>query len=333
MPLVATPQQLTLRGELYHQLGAMLSAGLPLMSALESLHKTPPSRSFRKPIAKLLALLQQGSTFTEAMIGTAGWLPSFDVALLQAGEQSGRLDSCFKLLSEYYQGRAQLARQVIAQLRYPLFILHFAVFLRPFPDFFLTGNWVVYFSRTIVPLAPLYAITFLLILACQGRHGESWRSLLERVFCLVPILGKARRQLALARLSAALEALINAGVSIVNAWEMAAAASGSPALRRTVTTWRPRIEQDGQAPSEILSQSREFPELFANLYHTGEISGSLDETLRRLHQYYQEEASRRLKMLAEWSPRLIYFGIMLMIAYQVVSFWTGYYANIMHVFE
>ena len=334
MPLIVTPRQLRLRGELYHQLGAMLSAGLPLMTALESLQKNPLSRSFRKPLSRLLSHLERGCTFSEAMTGAeGGWLPSFDVALLQAGEQSGRLDSCFKLLSEYYQERAQLVRQTMGQLRYPLFLFHFAVFIGPFPRFIATGNLASYLIETLGLLAPIYAAAFLLILACQGRHGETWRSILERILQFVPFLGSARRHLALARLSAALEALLNAGVSIVNAWELAAAASGSPALHRTVATWRPKIEQTGQPPSEIINESNEFPELFANLYHTGEISGSLDDTLRRLHRYYQDEALRKLQLLAEWFPRLVYFAIVLMIAYRVVSFWTGYYANVMNVFQ
>jgi general secretion pathway protein F/type IV pilus assembly protein PilC len=91
-----------------------------------------------------------------------------------------------------------------------------------------------------------------------------------------------------------------------------------------VLAWRPEVLA-GQTPAEAVSASGEFPELFANMYNTGEISGQLDETLLRLHQLYQEEASRKLRAIAEWTPKLIYFGIMLMIAWRVVSFWAGYY--------
>ena len=98
-------------------------------------------------------------------------------------------------------------------------------------------------------------------------------------------------------------------------------------------TWKPRIEDDGRPPSELLRESPEFPELFANLYHTGEISGSLDDTLRRLHKYYQEEASRKLQILAEWSPRLVYFAVVFLIAYRVVTFWLGHYSRILDVFD
>ena len=330
MPLIVTPRQLTLRSELYHQLGVLLSAGVPLISALDTLGRNPPSRSFRKTLFRLKSDLEQGFTFAEAIRRLGRWLPSFDISLLDVGEQSGRLDACFKLLADYYRERAQLVRETLGHLTYPLLLVHFAVFILPFPAFFISGDVTSYLRQTVGVLAPLYVGVYLFVFACQGKHGEKWRSLVERIAQVIPILGTARRHLALARLAAALEALLSAGVSIVLAWELAAEASGSPALRRTVREWKPLMEDGGEPPSELLEKSRVFPEVFTNLYHTGEISGSLDDTLRRLHKYYQEEATRKLRALAEWSPRLVYFAVVFAIGYQVVSFWSNHFSSIMN---
>jgi type II secretory pathway component PulF len=331
MAIIVTPKQLTLRAELYHQLGSMLEAGLTLHKAIDTLSRNPPARSFRAPLEQLRAHLQHGETFTRSLKLIGGWVPSFDIALLEAGENSGRLDVCFKQLSGYYEERAELLREVMTSLAYPLFILHFAIFIGPFPKFFMSGNLFEYLAQTIGTLAPLYGAVALVIFACQGRHGEMWRGLIEKMVGFIPILGTARRSLALGRLAAALEALINAGLSIINAWELAATASGSPALRRAVLLWRPGLERGGKTPSEQVSVCEEFPELFANLYHSGEISGKLDETLRRLHSLYQEEGSRKLKLVAKWFPILAYLAIMLKIAYQVVTFYVGYFDQINQV--
>ena len=113
-------------------------------------------------------------------------------------------------------------------------------------------------------------------------------------------------------------------MTIIQAWELAATASGSPALRRTVLGWRPQVD-GGQTPAEVVSASGRFPELFAAQYATGEISGQLDDTLGRLHGYYQEEGSRKLHAFSRWTPRAIYFCIVLMIAYQIIHFYTGYF--------
>ena len=126
----------------------------------------------------------------------------------------------------------------------------------------------------------------------------------------VPSRCLARRAIPwrLSRLAAALEALLNAGVTIIQAWEMAATASGSPAILKAVLAWKPQVEA-GQTPSEAVNASSQFPELFANLYHSGEISGQLDDSLRRLRDYYQEEGTRKLHLLAQWVPRFIYFVV------------------------
>src|SRR5256885_1947407 len=142
------------------------------------------------------------------------------------------------------------------------------------------------------------------IFAAQGRRGESGRAFLERFFRAVPLFGSARQNLALARLAAALEALISAGVSIIESWDLAATASGSPALRRAVLAGKPKM-LTGQTPAEVVNACPRFPEMFAKLYLSGEVSGKLDESLRHLHSYYQEEGTRKLHAVAQWTPRIV----------------------------
>ena len=91
--------------------------------------------------------------------------------------------------------------------------------------------------------------------------------------------------------------------------------------------WRPLVD-GGQTPAEAVSASGRFPELFATQYATGEISGQLDDTLGRLHAYYQEEGSRKLHAFSRWTPRAIYFCVVLMIAYRIIHFYTGYFNQV-----
>jgi type IV pilus assembly protein PilC len=327
MPLIITPGQLSRRSDFYHQLGQLTGAGLGLLQALEQLKRNPPDRSYREPITRVLEQIASGCTFTEAAQHCGHWLPAFDLALLEAGEHSGRLDACFRLLADYYTDRARLARQMIGDLAYPAFLLHFAIFIFPFAQFFASGNWVAYLVQTVGVLIPLYAVVALIIFAAQSRHGEAWRACFETLLHPIPVLGQARRYLALARLAAALEALLGAGVTIIEAWELAATASGSPALRRIVLGWRPQVNA-GQTPAEAVSASGNFPDLFASQYATGEVSGKLDDTLGRLHAYYQEEGSRKLQAVSRWTPRAIYFSVVLIIAYRIINFYTGYFNQV-----
>jgi type II secretory pathway component PulF len=333
MPLIVTPGQLTHRAELYHQLAQLTAAGIPLMSALTQLERHPPSHSFRSHLRGISISLTQGFTLSEAL-RAENWLPEFDVALIDAGERSGRLDTCFRLLAEYYADRARMARQVIMDLLYPLALLHFAVFVFTFPfaTLLTTGVRLVDFLKIAAVLLPFYGLTLALLYAGQSRHGETWRGLIETFLRPFPVLGAARNYLALARLAAALEALIAAGVTIIEAWELASVACGSPGIAREVKTWR-RDLLAGETPADKVSNSSWFPELFANLYHTGEVSGSLDDSLIKLRKYYQEEGSRKFHAVAKWVPLFIYFCIMMAIAYKIVSFYMGYFQQLQNVME
>lgn len=300
-----------------------------MMQALE-MARSSQSGSYRREIAVILAKLQQGCTFGEAVNATGDWLPVFDRALFMAGEQSGRLDSAFKSLGAYYTERASMLRQIITGLAYPIFVLHLAILI--FPTSYLTGllqagGLQAFVIQKVAILLPAYLLLGFGIFAFQGSHGQAWRSLLERFTSAVPLVGSARRDLAFGRLAGALEALISAGVTIIQAWDLAATATASPRIRKTVSTLLPRMEA-GMTPSETMSQTNLFPEMFRSLYATGEASGQLDQTLKRLQNHYEEQASLKFQNIASWTPKLIFMLIAIAIGYQVIKFYSGYFEQI-----
>jgi type II secretory pathway component PulF len=333
MAFLLLPGQLTARSEFYHQLGSSLAAGLPIIRALEILVENPPARSLARPFAQVIRRLESGSGFAESMRHLGGWAPEFDVALLEAGEQSGRLDQACQLLSRAYQDRARLAHQILLGLAYPVFVFHFAFLIMPvshlvqlFQDSDVTG----FFGRKVVFFVPFYAIAAVAVFAAQGSRGRAWRSFLEAWVQWVPFLGRARRALVLSRLSLALDALLNAGVATVRAWPLAAAASGSPAMEREIRRWIPQIE-NGRTPAEIIVRSRQFPNHFSGIYASSELSGRVDDALPRLSVHYQEEGLRLSRVSANLLTAVIYGAVMLTAAYQIVSFWLGFYGQIVNI--
>ncbi len=247
--------------------------------------------------------------------------------MIEAGEKSGRLESSFRLLGDYYADRARVANEVIFRLLYPIFLLHFAVLTFGIVAFFQPTKWKTFLLPPLGFLAFAYVLTFTLLYATQSRHGEMWRSCVEYFLRPFPLFGSARKSLALSRLAGALEALLSAGITIIEAWELAATACGSPALKRTVLAWRPYLDA-GQTPAEVVSASPRFPELFANQYAAGEISGKLDDTLRRMHQYYQEEGTRKIRIAIRWYPMMVYLLVAGLIGYFIIQFYANYFRQI-----
>jgi type IV pilus assembly protein PilC len=331
MALITTPGQLKQQGEFYNQLATMMRAGVTITQAVDLLRKSPPNRKLGFVAKRVAEMVERGSTFTEAMRSTGRHLPEFDIALIEAGEASGRLSECFKLLADFYVERGRLASQVISALAYPAFLFHFAVLL--FPVSLLTafllqrGYTGAFIQNKLEIFAPVYALSIFLIWSMQASRGRRWRNGLEHILNKIPMVYGARRDLALARLCAALEALINAGITIIEAWDIAAQASGSQRIERAVAEARPRLLA-GETPAEVISAQRVYPELFTSSYRTGEVSGQLDETLRRLYRHYLESATTGFQRIATWTPKIIYFGGMIAIAYQIIKFYTGYFDQI-----
>jgi type IV pilus assembly protein PilC len=338
--MIVTPGQLARRAELYHQLGSMISAGIPLIQALEMARSSPGLHSSEKTITGIIHNLQAGMTFSDSITKVAGWLPEFDTALLSVGEEAGRLDACFRQLSVYYATRASIIRDTISGLAITAATFH--VFLLVFPLGLLIAfaqgiayndyrQCIPFLLEKLLAFGSLYGGVFLLIFAGQGRRGEPWRAAVEAVMQLIPVLRTAQKNLALSRLAGAMEALTNAGVSVIRSWELAAAASGSPRLGRIISGWKTALE-GGVTPAELINQSSYFPEMFANLFQTAEVSGKVDEALHRLQVYYQEEGFRRLRVFTRLMNGTIYGLLVLLVAFNVFRFYMNYYGSMFNGF-
>ena len=350
---MVTPGQLTRRAALFEQLAAMISAGVPLTKAMEMAGRNRSIGISPKVIQQITHHLQEGHTFTDAMLLMSGqkqgvdvslkpiktyWLADFDIALLSAGEESGRLDATFRLLARYYASRAKIIRDTISNLIITTITL--LVLLLVFPigllQSFVLGifnneyaNCLPFLIEKLLVFGTLFGGIWFLAFVCQGNRGEGVRRIVESVFNLVPVLRMAIKYLAVARLSMALDALLNSGVPMIRAWEMAVAACGSPRLKREVLRWTPEMET-GTTPADMVGQIAYFPEMFVQLYQSGEISGKLDESLTRLHTYFEDEGFRKLQTFSRILNMVIYFTVAICVAVFVINFWRQYYGNLLN---
>lgn len=323
MPSHHAPAGTLARAHFYGQLATLLGAGLPVVQTLDQLARNPPHPSLREPVGTLLGCLKSGRTFTESFQLLGRWAPAFDIALIHAGELSGRLDQTFKTLARHHQERAANNRLLLRESFYPAIVLHASIFIIPIPALIRSGSIVQYLLQTFGVLILIYAVVGLVLWALRGDRPQPWRAFIEGMVLKIPLLGSARADLALSRLAASLEALTTAGILITEAWPLAAAASGSPLIQRTVARWRELLDA-GESPSNSLQTSGAFPELFASTYQTGEISGRLEEQLLWLARHYESEGFSKLRTLGLLAPRLLYGFIIFWVVLHILSLASGY---------
>lgn len=330
---MVTPRQLDQKAQFYRQLGQMTEVGITIPKALETVARHAYAKPMREALNEVLLSLQQGSSFGSALITRQPWIPPFDIALLGAGEESGRLSACLNKLAVYYEERARALRRVLKSLAYPVFLIHMAVLVFPvssLQSLVTQGSIVTFIVAKVLTLLPLYLAVFLISYLTQGTRGSTLRYVVETFVTFVPVLGAARKSMAMSRFCMALEALVSSGTGLIHCFELAAAASGSLRLQRVVEGFIPQMEA-GETPAELIAQSNFFPDEFVQQFHSAELSGKIDETLVRLYRFYEDQASRQSHAATVLGGGIVFGIVMIAIAWQVIQFWLGYFNQINQV--
>jgi len=317
-----TPADLRRRALFCSQLAVMLGSGLALRRSLETLADAASNTPERRLSLGLIEGLEQGLTCSEALERLGGRMAGgLDRALVRAGEQSGRLDEMFALLARHYQARADNAAAILHASVYPMLVLHLTAFIAPLPAWVRSGDGLAYLSKSLGVLLSLYGLAALTVWVLRPWHP--WRGKVERALMRLPWLGEARADLALSRLAWAMEALLSAGVLVTDAWPMAARASGSATIESVVASWRPPLES-GATPADLVAASGVFPEAFVGSYASGEVSGRLEQELRRLARWHEDEGFRKMRWLGAWSPRFFYALVSVWVVVEILSIASGY---------
>jgi len=306
------------------QLGTMLKAGIHIRQAFEVLERNVSSRSLRVAIRRMSAKLDEGESLEAALQEAGDLFPEMMVRLLAVGETSGNLDRICLELAEYFEWWRITLRNMIARLIYPVFMFTVLVaVLALLTAFGLVNLWGLSPSNILV----LYfvGVPALILLPKLWRTLFGKAGILDAVFLYFPFLGKYLRTLLMARFTLALELLLDAGVTVNEALERAAGATGNLAFARAV---RPAIRRvmDGDELTPSLAATGVFPREFLLRMDTSETAGSIVEDLARLARYYGDQAQFAIKGLTVALTWGVYISACLVLIYYIVTLAGGYAA-------
>jgi type II secretory pathway component PulF len=303
----------------YFQLSTMLSSGVSIVEALTTLSEQHRGRAHRV-FDDLAEHVSRGGSLSAAVVRYPETFDRFALAMVRSGESSGGLDTNLGLLGETIERFRNLRTRVITALLYPAILVHLAVLIPNLLILVKFGFWP-YVEVCLRSLVPIYAV----VTAVWFLHQVLRQTRLYSEFILgMFFFGGVARKIALARLSRALASLHDAGVPVGTALETA----GEAATNGTITEVFRRASKRvlaGRLLSESIADAPHIDPLVLSMVETGERTGRLGDTLRKLAEYYDHEAYTAIERAAKVIPVLIYVGIAVYIGYKVVSFWLGYY--------
>ncbi len=310
------------RETLYFQLATMIDSGVSIREALHTLSRQYTGRA-GTAFRKLAADVDTGRSLGDAMALQPESFDPLTVAMVRSGETVGRLDENLDGLAENLQRSRRLKMRLVTGFIYPLLLLHAAVFIPNVVVLFSKGL-MAYLLACLPILLVLYVVVFLLWFMHQlFRETSAYGGLLLSL----PVVEK----LVYARFARSLAILHQGGVPLASAVEMAGAASGNGSVREELDEVAVEVSAGTQL-GEALRYSPRVPEMVLNMICTGEQTGRLDSTLRKVAEYFEDSADATIERTAKILPVLAYLLVAGYIGYIVFTMWAGVYSQVFELF-
>jgi type IV pilus assembly protein PilC len=316
----------------YAELAKLLEAGFDIRNAVGVMLDTPLPAGQVAQLRGAVAELDEGKSIVEAF---GGGVSDLERSIIGAGEKGGRLAQSFRHLADYFGLVAALRAEAVRSVIYPLFVLHLGIFVAVVPRALMAGG--VPLSeiglRLLMAFAGVYAVGALLVWLVRWLLAAAPRSVaIDTAFNWIPLVGKARRDMAMARFTRVYHAGVLAGMTPAETLGMAGNATQAALLRRASLPLA-QAAREGEQVGPLMIAAGAFPGAFARSYATAEQSGSLDQDMARWSALFQKDAEDAARAVAAVLPKLLYFMILAFIVWQILSFFTGYYETINRLSE
>ncbi len=318
----------------YAEMAKLLEAGFDIRKAAKVLEDTKLPAAQEILLKDLHRGLESGESITTAFGKDTQTITSLERSIIGAGERGGKLAPAFQHLADYFGMLASARRNVITGMIYPLVILHLGVVIGTVPMALMHG------AEPSVILGSL-VVNFLILYVGVFIVGFAIRALLklapdhpavDAAINRVPWIGKARRNLAMARFTSVYHSCLLAGIPMVETVTLAADAAHS-GLVRDAGKRVAAVAREGNSLGPAFVAEDAFPKAFARSYQTGEAAGTLDKDLARWSRVFREDSETSAREMAVTLPKLLYFLILMFVAWKIVSFFNGYYGDMEKMLE
>lgn len=321
---------------LYRELAKLVTADFHLDRSLDLLLRQNPSHARRAWLLGLKRGLGEGKSIAESLKEHCQtFTGTLEVALIEAGERSGRLGDGFAHLARYFEAWSMAVKQAVGALIYPLVLAHLGIVLPELPSLFMASmqQEPLVMRKILLPLVLLWLGIALLVVLWRWlvrKGAESPR--VDAWLARVPWIGSARQHWALARFAQVFHACLVAAMRMTECMQLAGGASHSGLLRQAAEGAAQRIAA-GETVAGAMADVHGFPMVFVHGIATAEESGTLDHEMNRWAASETIEAGDAVQRAAQWMPKIAYGVVVVYVVYRIFVLMAGYYGGMAQQFE
>lgn len=294
--------------DLFDALATLMRSGAPLDGALTSLEGSAlRSAVERRMLRRVRDDVRGGLAFSSALARHPRWFEEVDVALVQAGLESGGLSESLERLAKHHQALGRLGHRLAVSLAYPTVLLAAAIgvliYLSQSTLPRLAGilaqsrQEVPPLTRAVMTTGDAIATWWLAFLAVGAGGWWAWRMVRRG---RVARMGAARvarieQVMWIAGFARQMAILLRAGITLPEAMGLSARTIAST-LSSVVAVAQARVLEGEDLSRALVAAGMRDPEFIAFI-QTGEASGELPTMLEQTAERYQRAAQALLDRL------------------------------------
>lgn len=297
-------------GVMYGQLADLIGSGVPLLRALDTLIKSTPSQSLCVVLREIRGSVADGKSLNESMKEFPEIFPPLHTSMVQAGERASMLQTVLQSLSTFLERLDELRSKVLGAMIYPMLLVVVGVGVMVGALIFFVPKFEPLLANVqqTLPTKVIFGMSTLLrgywyLLALGGigvgalvwgaLQTEQSKRLMERWRLKVPVVGTALRMVAITRFCRILGTMLDNGVPLLQALQIAKGATGSTLMSDRISEAAESV-REGKSLTAPLATGGLFPEQILAMLSVAEESNQLEKVLLQISDTVERRTNRQV---------------------------------------
>jgi type IV pilus assembly protein PilC len=289
-------------------LATMMSSGVPLMQSMQIIGEGHENASMQDMILSIKADVESGTSLTESLAKFPHHFDDLYVSLVNAGEQSGTLETLLHEIAMYKEKTEALKAKVKKAMVYPASILVVAFVVTAILMIFVIPQFEALFTgfgadlpaltKFVITVSEVFQEKWWLIFGTiiaivvgivqAKKRSRKVQHFLDRLLLKIPVIGVVIEKGAIARFARTFSTMFKAGVPMVEAMVSVAGATGNIVFSEATLIMRDDVSTGTQL-NVAMKSSDLFPNMPVQMVAIGEESGALDAMLAKVADFYEAE--------------------------------------------
>jgi len=308
-------------------LATMMSSGVPLMQSMQIIGEGHENASMQDMILAIKADVESGTSLAESLGKFPYYFDDLFVNLVNAGEQSGTLETLLHEIAIYKEKTEALKAKIKKALVYPISILVVAFVVTAILMIFVIPQFESLFNgfgaelpgltQAIISLSQFFQEWWWLIFGSiigavyalmeSKKRSRKVQHFFDRILLKVPVIGVIMEKGAIARFARTFATMFKAGVPLVEAMVSVAGATGNIVFSEATLEMRDEVSTGTQL-NVAMRNTDLFPNMVIQMVAIGEESGALDTMLSKVADFYEQEVDDAVdNMTALMEPMIMAF--------------------------